>query len=196
MVNYSWAAWVPSFLVRLHGWTPARVGFIYGLWTATFGVAGVVLGGILGDALRRKGYLDAKLRVGLLGVAGQLAAGLLFLLAPTAGMTWALIPSTFFASFGFGAAAAGVQEITPVPMRAQASALYLFFVSLIGLGIGPSFVAWFTDHVFYDDRAVGRAILVVTMIGLAFAATMLASGLRPFREAAAGVERWQPERET
>jgi MFS family permease len=196
MVNYSWAAWVPSFLVRLHGWTTARVGLIYGLWTATFGVAGVVLGGMLGDALRRRGHLDAKLRVGLVGVAGQVVAGLLFLFAPTDGMTWALIPSTFFASFGFGAAAAGVQEITPVPMRAQASALYLFFVSLIGLGAGPSFVAWFTDHVWHDDRAVGHAMVAVTLIGLTLAAATLASGLRGFREAAAGAERWQPERES
>ncbi len=194
MVNYSWAAWVPSFLVRLHGWTTARVGFIYGLWTATFGVAGVVLGGVLGDFLRRRGYLDAKLRVGLIGVAGQVLAGLLFLFAPTGIMAGALIPSTFFASFGFGAAAAGVQEITPVPMRAQASALYLFFVSLIGLGLGPSFVAWLTDHVFHDDRAVGRAMVLVTLIGLGLAATALASGLRAFRETAAVVDRWQPER--
>src|SRR5262249_46059842 len=113
MVNYGWAAWVPSFLGRIHGWSIGRVGFVYGLWTATFGVAGVIVGGVLGDALGRRGHLDGKLRVGLVGIGGQVLAGLLFLFAPTGAMEWALIPSTFFASFGFGAAAAAIQEISP-----------------------------------------------------------------------------------
>jgi MFS family permease len=193
MVNYGWAAWVPSFLIRAHGWTGRHAGLIYGLWTATFGVAGVVLGGALGDWFLRRGHLDAKLRVGLIGVGGQVLAALLFLFAPTAAMDWALIPGTFFASFGFGAAAAAVQEITPVTMRAQASATYLFTVSLIGLGLGPLFVATLTEHVFRSDLAIGRSLLVVSLTGLALAAIALARGMAPFRAAARAVPEWRPE---
>lgn len=192
MVNYGWAFWVPSYLIRSHEWSPQHAGYIYGLWTATFGVAGVVTGGVLGDRLARRGRPDAKLRVGLIGAAWQIAATLLFLLAPTRVMEAALIPSTFFASFGFGAAAAGVQEITPASMRAQTSALYLFVVNLIGLGLGPTFVAGLTDYVFRDELLIGRSILVVSMVGLIGAIITFASGMPAFRAAAQASLAWRP----
>lgn len=193
MVNYGWAFWVPSFLIRVHGWTPQHTGLVYGLWTATFGVAGVVAGGYLGDVLIRRGHLDAKLRVGILGATVQVFTALLYLYAPTPYMEVALIPSTFFASFGFGAAAAGVQEISPVPMRAQTSALYLFVVNLLGLGIGPTLVASFTDYVYGDPLAVGRSLLWVSLAGLVGAAVTFRFGLAAFREAARACMAWRPE---
>lgn len=193
LVNYAWAYWVPTWLQRAHAWTPQQVGLTYGLWTATFGVLGVVTGGWLGDRLARAGHPDAKLRVGLIGIAGELVAGLLFLLAPTEWMTVALIPSTFFASFGFGAAAAAIQEISPVPMRAQTSALYLFVINLIGQTLGPFFVAGLTDYVFKDDLRIGDSILVVTISGLILAAVSFRVALAPFRRAAAASQAWQPE---
>jgi MFS family permease len=184
LVNYGWAFWVPSFLTRVHGWTPTYAGYVYGLWTATFGVAGVVVGGWLGDVLARRGRADAKLRVGMLGATCQIGATFLYLYAPTPYLEVALIPSTFFASFGFGAAAAGVQEISPAPIRAQTSALYLFSVNLLGLGLGPTLVASFTDYVFADETAIGKSLLVVSLVGLAAAIVTLRLALRPFARAA------------
>ena len=193
LVNYSWAYWVPSWLERIHGWTPRHVGLYYGVWTATFGVAGVVVGGWLGDVLARRGYPDAKIRVGLIGLTGELLAALLFLNAPTGAMEWALIPSTFFASFGFGAAAAAVQEISPAPMRAQTSALYLLVVNLIGQTLGPYFVASLTDHVFHDDRMIGRSLLIVSVGGLLAAAVAFRLAMAPFRRAAEASRNWHPD---
>ena len=184
MVNYGWAYWVPTWLQRVHGWTPQHVGLYYGLWTATFGVMGVVVGGWLGDRIARSGYLDAKIRIGLIGLTGELLTGFLFLLAPTGAMEWALIPSTFFASFGFGAAAAGIQEISPIPMRAQTSALYLLVINLIGLTLGPFFVAGLTDYAFQDELRIGSSLLVVTVVGLTAAAVTFLFTLKPFRAAA------------
>jgi MFS family permease len=192
MVNYGWAFWVPSFLIRVHGWTPQYAGYVYGLWTVTFGVAGVVAGGYLGDVLVRRGHADAKLRVGIIGASLQIGATFLYLYAPTPLVEAALIPSTFFASFGFGAAAAGIQEISPVPMRAQTSALYLFSVNIIGLGIGPTVVAGFTDCVFRDEAAIGRSLLVVSIAGLVAAVIILRAGLAAFRTAAGASQSWQP----
>ncbi len=193
MVNYGWAYWVPTWLQRVHGWTPQHVGLYYGLWTATFGVMGVVVGGWLGDRIARSGYLDAKIRIGLIGLTGELLTGFLFLLAPTGAMEWALIPSTFFASFGFGAAAAGIQEISPIPMRAQTSALYLLVINLIGLTLGPFFVAGLTDYAFQDELRIGSSLLVVTVVGLTAAAVTFLFTLKPFRAAAEASKTWQPE---
>lgn len=192
LVNYAWAYWVPTWLQRVHGLSIQHVGLVYGLWTATFGVAGVVVGGWLGDRLVRRGYPDAKIRVGLIGIGGELVSGLLFLFAPTDVVMWAIIPSTFFASFGFGAAAAAIQEISPVPMRAQTSAIYLFSINLIGQTLGPFAVASLTDGVFQDDMLIGQSILWVTVVGLVMAAGIFLATLKPFRAAALAVREWRP----
>jgi len=52
----------------------------------------------------------------------------------------------------------------PNTMRAQASALYLFVVNLIGLGLGPTAVAMTTDYVFADDLAVRYSLLSVATL--------------------------------
>ncbi|MGE0555798.1 MAG: spinster family MFS transporter [Gemmatimonadales bacterium] len=195
MVNYGWAFWVPTFLTRSHGWTPQQAGYVYGLWTATFGVAGVVAGGYLGDVLVRRGRADAKLLVGMIGATFQIGATWLYLFAPTPYLAAALIPSTFFASFGFGAAAAGIQEISPPAMRAQTSALYLFSVNIVGLGIGPTLVAALTDFVFRDEAAIGRSILVVSMFGLTTSLLFFRAGLAAFREAAHAGATWTPPKD-
>jgi len=48
----------------------------------------------------------------------------------------------------------------PPNMRAQASAVYLFTVNLIGMGIGPTAVGWITDNVFGNPADVGWSFLL------------------------------------
>jgi len=192
MVSYGWAFWIPTFLIRNHGWTPQHAGFTYGLWVITFGATGVVIGGYLSDVLARRGHADAKLRIVLIGVVGELLSSFLFLFAPTDVMEVALIPATFFASFGFGAGPAAIQEITPVPMRAQTSALYVFIVSAVGLGIGSTVVAALTDYVFKRAGAIRDSLLVTTVVGLILAGVTFLGGLAPFRRAVVAAHNWRP----
>src|SRR6185436_12188877 len=94
-------------------------------------------------------------RVGVFVALAWLPFGLSYPLVPSG--YWAaalLIPSAFLASAPFGVSAAAIQQMMPNSMRGQASAIYLFVVNLIGLGIGPSAVAAATDFVFEDDQAV------------------------------------------
>jgi MFS family permease len=91
-------------------------------------------------------------------------------------------PAVFFLAMPFGAAPAAIQEIVPSRMRGQASAIYLFVVNLIGLGVGPTAVALLTDYVFHDDQAVRWSILIIAAIGSASAVALLVAGLRPYRE--------------
>ena len=72
-------------------------------------------------------------------------------------------------------------------MRGVISALYLFTGNLIGLGLGPTFVALLTDYVFGSDAAVGRSIAVVAGCCSLLAAIILALGLKAFRDRAAGL---------
>ena len=101
-----------------------------------------------------------------------------------------LVPAVFTASMPFGCAPAAIQEMMPNPMRAQASALYLFVVNLIGLGIGPTAVAMMTDYVFGDDMAIRYSLLWVGLIAHLGSGVLLWLGLRRFRDSLDRLKTW------
>lgn len=191
LVNYGTAAWLPTHLIRSYGWSAGRAGITLGTLTATVGVLGIIAGGRVADRMLARGRTDATMRVGIIAALGNLACGVAYTLAPSAALSVAaLVPYNFFASFAFGAAVAAVQQITPNRMRAQASALFVTVTTLVGLGLGPSLVALITDRVFGDDLAVRYSLLVVTLVGLAGAATLLAAGLASYRRSVAYRAAW------
>jgi MFS family permease len=87
----------------------------------------------------------------------------------------------FFASFAVGCQAAALQEITPNQMRAQVSALYLFVTNMVGIGLGPTFIAFFTDIVFKNDQAVGYSMSISVAVGCSIGVFLFWRGLKPYR---------------
>ena len=191
LVNYGTAAWLPTHLIRTYGWSAAEAGITLGTLTITVGVAGIIVGGRVADAMLARGRTDAKLRVGIIAAVANLVFGLIYTLAPTASIAVAaLVPFNFFASFAFGAAVAAVQEIVPNRMRAQAAALYVTVTTLVGLGLGPSIVGVLTEQVFGADSAVRYSLAILTVAGLAASAALLAIGLAPYRRSVAYRDAW------
>lgn len=184
LVGYGVATWLPSFFIRAHGWTPSEIGVAFGIVQLTAGVVGVIFGGWLGDVLKQKGIADGRLRVGLvaaiLGV--PFAIAMPFLADGNTALALS-IATTFFFTMCFGAAPAAIAEIMPNQMRGQASAVYLFIVNLIGLGLGPTAVALVTKYVFRDENMVGYSMAVVAGIALPLAALVLWIGCAPYRQA-------------
>jgi MFS family permease len=197
MATYGGAAWIPTFFIRTHQWTAAEAGLAQGLIVTFGGGAGVVIGGRLADWLVHRGYSDGKMRIGLIGVLACVVPGLLFPLVPTG--SWAVVLLVVFqvlASFPFGAAAAGIQEIMPSQMRGQASALYLFVVNLVGLGLGPTAVALVTDYVFKEDLAVRYSLVIVGTAASLAAATLFWLGLGRYRRSLRYLREWESARTT
>jgi hypothetical protein len=81
----------------------------------------------------------------------------------------------------------------PASMRGQASAVYLFILNLIGLGIGPSAVAMCTQYLFRRDNAVNYSLLIVSVTACLLSATLLASGLKPFLKSLDRLRDWTPQ---
>ncbi len=180
--SYGAAAWIPSFFIRTFQWKAGEVGIVYGLSVMVFGCAGIFFGGWLTDYWLRQGKSDAAMRVGI--VAAALAIpGNLYLLAGNGTMaTILLAPAIFVLAMPFGAAPAAIQEIVPNQMRGQTSAVYLFIVNLIGLGLGPTAVALVTDNVFANDLDLKWAMLMVGTAACLLAIAFLSAGLKPYRE--------------
>jgi len=185
-VNFGIAAWLATFLIRTHGFTPARAGTVQGVLTMTVGVAGVVLGGRVADRFARRGHTDAAMRVGIIGAVGMLVSASAYPLMPSVSLTIAwLAVVNFFAAFPLGAAAAAAAEIVPSSMRAQGAAVYFFVLSLVSATLGPSAVALVTDHVFRDPAALRYSLVIVNVAGMSGAIALLAWGRAAFRETVA-----------
>ncbi len=189
--SYGSGAWIPTFLQRTHGVTPRDAGISYGLIVVFAGTLGIVFGGRLADWLSSRGYEDAKLRAGLIAALVWVPSGLLYPLLPSSQLALLmLIPTVFTASMPFGCAPAAIQEMMPNAMRCQASALYLFVVNLIGLGIGPTAVALCTDYVFGADDSVRYSLLIVATLAHIGSALLLWAGLEPFRRSLRRRDQW------
>jgi len=189
--GYGSAAWVPTFYIRTYGWDAGQVGIVYGSIVAVFGCLGIVFGGRLANWMAKRGRSDANMRVGLYAALGALPLVVLFPLMDSA--FWASVlmaPTVFCLSMPFGVAPAAIQEIMPNSMRGQASAIYLFVITLIGLGVGPTAVALVTDFVFADDAALRYSLLIVTTLAVSMSIILLSKSLKPYRESVTRLEQW------
>ena len=193
-VNIGIAAWLATFLVQTHGLTPAKAGFVMGILTLGIGTMGVMVGGLVSDALDRRGRSDGPLLVGIIGAAGMLVFGVAYPFATTAKVVAVLLAVVnFFAAFPWGAASAGAAQIVPPAMRAQGVALYAFVTSLVSAGLGPTAVAAVTDYVFHDDARLPYALAIVTGVGMSIAIVLFALGRAAYRETLVRVRSWKPE---
>lgn len=189
--SYGSSAWVPTFFVRNHGWTEAQAGQVYGWVVMIFGTLGIVAGGRFADWLTERGYRDATMRTGLIVSLGWLPFGMIYPLVPNPYVAVALLmPAAFMTSAPFGVAPAAIQQMMPNAMRGQASAIYLFVVNLIGLGLGPTAVALTTDYIFENDQAINYSLFMVATVAHLVAAGLLWAGLKPFIASLERLKAW------
>lgn len=181
-------AWIPTYFIRHFGWTATEVSLPYGLITIVTGVCGILLGGWIATRLRQGGALDSNILVGLIALTISLPSGVAATYTTTPTLALALFGVFLFGcTMPWGGAAAAIQEITPNQMRGQLSAIYLFFLSLVGMGIGPTVVAYFTDNLFRNDAALGSSIALTIALAAPVSAVLLWMARRPYREALARI---------
>jgi len=188
MVGAGTGAWIPAFFVRRFGWTLAEVGTYYGSAVLVFGTAGAWCGGLFAGALRRRGWLDANLRAGLLGFILLVPFAVAYPLVSDPFVAVALVAGyNFFAGFPFGGGYAAIQELTPTRMRGQMAAIFTLLVNIIGQGLGPTLVALFTSYLFPDEEALQKSLALTAALAMPISIAFLWSGVRPYQAAVVGV---------
>lgn len=178
MIGYALFFWLPSFLVRSFGVTLLTASLSYGAILLAGGLAGIWLGGGLADRLGRSNPACHALIPAIafaltipcyaLAVASaSLFTTMSLMLVPTAlGLMW------------LGPVLAAVQGMVPAAMRATTSAIFLFLINLIGLGVGTPAIGWLSDalRATYGEESLRCAILAGTgCYGLAALLLLLAS---------------------
>jgi MFS family permease len=189
--SYASSGWIPSLFMRRYGWTPGNTGLVYGLVVAISGTLGVVGGGWLADRWTRQGRVDAPVRVAWVASICWLPFGILYPLASNGWWTaFFLIPTVFFGSMPYGVAPAAIQRMMPNTMRAQATAIYLFVINIIGMSLGPLLVAMLTQDVFKDEKALHHSLLIVGTASYVIAAVLLALSQRQYRQSLEYLQAW------
>ncbi|RVQ68679.1 MFS transporter [Croceicoccus ponticola] len=180
---YAFPAWLPAMLMRQFGADASVVGIQYGSLVLIGGSAGVLTGPLLTGWLERRGRRDALLIVPLLSavLVAVLATSLAFAPSYTVALAIGGIAS-FCYSLPMAGASAALQIVTPNRMRGMASAVYVFAVSVIGLGTAPTIVALITDHVFHDEGMVGVSLALTSAVSALVGLVLLANARKAYVE--------------
>lgn len=180
------AAWAPSIVNRACGLGPAASALLVGAVVLVAAPAGHLGAGWLMDRRRRvnggpvvvltAGALLASLGAVALGGAASPVAAALALFVLTAGGGGAAL-----------AALAGLQPMSPAPLRPAMNGLYLAFVTVAGLGFGPLLTGLLSDRLFSGPHGLASALAVVTVTACTLAVVAAAAGAAPWRRLTAAV---------
>ncbi len=182
--SYGLMAWYPTVLIRTYGMSIAEAGTWFGLTYLVFGTAGTYSGARMAEWLDRRGYRDAHMRFVMLVAIVMTVPGVIGPLMPNAPLALvALAPTIFLKCSYYGSTSAALQIVTPNQMRAQVTALQIFFGNIIGMSVGASSIAVLTDFVFQDDAAVRYSLAWVTAVFCPAGALVLWTCLRPYVDA-------------
>jgi MFS family permease len=182
LCNYAQQAWLPTFFVRVHGWSVPRAGVTLGILSLATGLFGSYLGGRLTDHWQKRGLGEAPLRVGVLATVG---AGVTFTLAMAVPALEArlalLVPAFFFLAMPIGAVYASLQLILPNQVRGQIGALQVFTLNLGGLILGPALPGYLSDYVFRDTQMIGWSLALTVGPASFLSAALFRATWGPYR---------------
>lgn len=201
---YALGTFLSPYLIRVHGLGLREAGLVSMLAYGLSGIPGMLLGGVAGDALRRRGPAPRL----LLGAGLFLAAAPLILAAlhQPAGHVLA-----FTGLLGLACAAmaayysivyAALQDVVPASQRGTAMAVYFLAMYVLGAAFGPVVTGVLSDRLtaraaraagvlaggpaaLEPFRAAGlhAALLVVPALALALAAVLWAASRTITRDA-------------
>jgi MFS family permease len=167
LAGYGLMLWGATFLRRVHQMSQTDAGLALGLIFGFVGCSGVYVGGWWAD---RMGQRDLRWYMRLPALQAVIGLPFLvgFLLADD--VTFALccfVPFYFTANMYIGPMFAMTQGLVPPNMRATASAINLFIVNLIGLGLGPFLMGYLSDALAaqYGDASIRYSLLSVGSVG-------------------------------
>lgn len=189
MITFGVTAWLPATFIRQWGWTPGEIGPAYGVIILTFGIGGMLISGFLADHLTARGKLVGSVVISLIATSVLVFTGLALAFAPSPTVALvAVAATTFFLGMPVALAPPILQAVTPNQLRGQVTSIYLLLINLIGLGMGPFLVAFFTDFVFHDEKLVGLSLGLVSAIAALLSVVCLASAIGPYRRLVAAME--------
>ena len=181
-VGYGVALFLPSFFMRVHGFGLAETS-TYLFFIGLTGVIGTYLGGYLSDRL---GVKDRRWYLWVPGIATMISVPFAALFYTTGDPYLAVllaIPGAILGPMYLGPTFAMTQTLSPLVMRSLASAILLFILNLIGLGLGPLFAGFLSDlwRPEFGEESIRYSLLTLAVAGNFWSAFHYYLGSRTLR---------------
>lgn len=164
--GYAVISFFPSFMARSHGMSIAEIGVWLGLIIGIAGGLGFAGGGYVADKASRWGV---KYSLWVVCAATMFAWLFLFpvymLDSPYSVLVFFIVP-TIFSNFYLATTFAQIQAMVGLRMRAVASAILLFLLNIIGLGLGPQVTGILSDILreFAGNDSLRYSLMIVGLV--------------------------------
>lgn len=163
--SYGIGNFLPSFLIRSHGFETTQVGISLAITSGLGGIVGTYAGGYFADKLGLKDirwYLWVPAIPAIFGPV--LIASAMFMDNSTHALT-CLFVATVFGALYLGPVIAITHTLVSPNMRAMSSAILFLILNLIGLGCGPVAVGLMSDAL---TPSLGIDALRYSIAGVSF----------------------------
>ena len=175
--------WGPAFYQRTYGWTATQIGYVSGASLMIAMPLGLFLGSWLSEYYWKRGQHDANIRVVVISTALSVPLGVFAPLLPS---PWVYAGVSMITAVFLGMAApvenAALQSVTPNHMRGQMTFLFLFIMNVVGMGLGPLFVAALSQYIF-GEAEIRYSIMVTAAVLGSPAIYVFWFGMKPYGEA-------------
>jgi len=177
---YAFSIWGPTALVRRFDMPISEVSITFGLISLLAVTASTLGLGLATDRLIGRGITDAPMRVYSLSGLGLVGFGCLLALAPTYTVALIAVFGLFFCS-GMAGMGATIPLTVPSHLRGQVAAVFLLVGNMLGIGVGPSLPALFTDHIFEDPAFTTWSIALALLLCGTISFLLLFTARAPMR---------------
>lgn len=175
VANYVVFLWAAPLFMRVHSLDAQTTGLVLGGIIGVFGSIGMLASGAFSDRLIHKGMIDAPVRVTFWTIIAQIPLmPAAFLVGDTTLAFALLIPTMMLTTAASSVQGTALQLMAPARMRGRVIAIYLLFVTLVGMGIGPLMIGILSDHAFPAADGLQPSMAIVALVGLVVAAVLLA----------------------
>ena len=157
------AAWAPTFLIRVHHLSNEAANHFFGAAVAGTGLTATIIGGWLGTRWQRRTGVGYEWILVLSAVSAA-PVGFAAFLIPTLG--WAkvaLVAAMFLLFFCTGPVNTLILETVPAGMRATAMAASIFAIHMFGDVWSPRIVGYFSDR-WHDLQRATLWVLPVSLV--------------------------------
>ena len=184
-VTYGMGNFMPLFLGRVHGMPILDIGWYYGMIAGVGGLAGTFFGGWASDRMNKKTG-DTTWYVWIPFISTVIAIPLAlntFLIMPDGYLAvYSYLLPVFAGGWYLAPCIAATHFLVGIRMRAMGSAVLLFMLNLIGLGLGPMLTGfmsdWLTPQFGTDALRYAMSITLMVNCWCAFHYFMAAKTIR------------------
>lgn len=182
--GYGASAFIATFFLRSHQMETGELGTWLAAISCSAGVAGTFLGGYVGDRL---GVRDVRWYMWIPALATTVYIPFAFLvyLWPDPHVALLLyLPGSVLGGMYLGPTFAMTQTLVAPNMRAMASAILLFVMNIIGLGLGPQAVGILSDllHPSLGTESMRYALLSTIVVFASWSVLHYALASRTLRQ--------------